>query len=126
MKIFKNISLRLSVLGRFWQEKINYTILRWNLLFIIASILLLFFVFNDLPPQAPLYYSLPWGADRLVSSPTLFILPSFSIVVLVLNNFIAQVLSSSSTLLSRLLVIVSLVFSLLSFISLLQIILLVT
>ncbi len=126
MTLKKSLFYHLSTLGRFWQEKINAHILRWNILFIFLELGLLVIKFNSLPPQVPLYFSLPWGDQRLTSVSSLFLLPSFSILILVLNNFISQILFTTSLLLSRLLVVFSLVFSFLSLISLFQIIILVS
>jgi len=117
---------QVSILGNFWQEKINSQFLRWNLFLIISQIIILFFKFNDLPQQVPLYYSLPWGEGQLASATSLFLLPTFSIVVLLINNLIATFFFKSISLFSRLLVIFSLIFSLLSTISLTRIILLIS
>jgi hypothetical protein len=62
-------------LGKFWQEKINGIIFRWTVVLIIFQIIYLIFVLNILPPQIPLYYSLPWGESRLTSFTSLFLLP---------------------------------------------------
>jgi hypothetical protein len=44
----------LSDLGKFWQEKANAKVFRWNIFFIISQIGFLFWKFNSLPPQIPL------------------------------------------------------------------------
>lgn len=126
MPFFHSLFSQFSILGNFWQEKINSQFLRWNLFLIISQIIILFFKFNDLPQQVPLYYSLPWGEGQLASATSLFLLPTFSIVVLLINNLIATLFFKSIALFSRLLVIFSLIFSLLSAISLTRIILLIS
>lgn len=115
-----------SVLGNFWLEKINHLFFRWNLVLIIFQITILSFKFSGLPQQVPLYYSLPWGEDQLTSITSLFLLPTFSIVVLLINNLIANFFFKHIPLFSRLLVIFSLIFSLLATISLIRIILLIS
>lgn len=122
MSFLSSISLQVSNLGKFWQEKINNQILRWNLVVIGLGLAYLFYRFNDLPDQVPLYYSLPWGEAQLAQASTLFLLPTFSIIIGIINNLLAAFFSNSIQLLSRLLVIFSLVFSILSFIALFQII----
>lgn len=122
MSIFKNIFTHISILGQFWQEKINHHLFRWNLALIIFQLVFLFFKFNNLPQQVPLYYSLPWGDSQLASAASLFILPTFSIVVLLINNLIATFFLKNTTLFSRLLTIFSLLFSLISSIALFRII----
>ena len=122
MPFFKSLFLQISFLGSFWQEKINHHIFRWNLILIIFQIGFLIFKFNNLPNQVPLYYSLPWGKNQLGSASSLFLLPTFSIVILLINNLIATFFSKNITLFSRLLTVFSLVFSFLSAISLTRII----
>lgn len=126
MSFFNSLFSQISILGHFWQEKINNQFFRWNLILIIFQLGLLFFKFNDLPQQVPLYYSLPWGEEQLASAASLFLLPTFSIVVLLFNNLIATIFFKTIPLFSRLLVIFSLIYSLLSTISLIRIILLIS
>jgi hypothetical protein len=121
MSFFKAISLSISQVGLFWQEKVNGQLFRWNLFLIILQFAILFIKFNDLPPQIPLYYSQPWGESRLTSISHIFILPTLSIVILLINNLLAVFFLKSTQLLSRLLVIVSLIFSLFSAFTLFQI-----
>ncbi|MDD2483371.1 MAG: hypothetical protein PHE32_00090 [Candidatus Shapirobacteria bacterium] len=122
MSFFNSLFSQISILGSFWQEKINHHIFRWNLVLIIFQLIILFIKFNSLPQQVPLYYSLPWGEDQLASATSLFLLPTFSIIILLLNNLIATFFLKTIPLFSRLLTVFSLVFSLLSAISLTRII----
>ena len=116
----------LSSLGKFWQQKINAQILRWNVVLIAFQLLLLLLKFNRLPQFVPLYYSLPWGSSQLASASLLFFLPSVSILILITNSLLSVVFLESLTFLSRLLLIFSLLFSFLGFVSLFQIINLVS
>lgn len=126
MSFFNSLFSQISVLGNFWQEKINGHLFRWNLLLIVLQIILLIFKFNDLPQQVPLYYSLPWGDAQLATAASLFLLPTFSIIILLLNNLIATFFFKTIPLFSRLLTIFSLVFSLFASISLTKIIFLIS
>jgi hypothetical protein len=126
MSILTTIFLQFSLLGNFWQEKINRHLLRWNLLLIIFQLILLLVKFNDLPKQVPLYYSLPWGEGQLASAASLFLLPTFSIMILLLNNLIATFFLKTIPLFSHLLTIFSLIFSFLATISLTRIISLIS
>ncbi len=118
--------LGLSTLGRFWQEKTNSRLFRWNILFIILQIVLLILKFNDLPSLVPLFYSEPWGESQLVSAPLLFLLPLLSIIVAVTNSLLAVFLLNSAAFSSRLLLIFSLLFSFLSLFTLGKIIFLIS
>lgn len=116
----------LSLIGRFWQEKINGQLIRWNIFLIGLQLLLLIFRFNDLPRVVPLFYSLPWGYRQLVSASTLFVIPISSILILVINSLLAVFLLRLSDFFSRLLLAFSLVFSLLGLVCLWQIIRIIT
>jgi len=126
MSLFTNISYGLGSLGKFWQQKDNGQIFRSNLLVITVQIVYLIYKFNDLPPQVPLYYSLPWGESQLASASQLFFLPTFSIIFGLINNLLAATIFAKITLLSKLLVITSLLISILSSVTLYQIISLLT
>jgi len=126
MSIFQTISASISKIGLFWQEKSNGTIFRWNLFFLFSQLIILFIKYTDLPPQIPLFYSEPWGGAQLTTSTSIFFLPLFSFIVLVTNNFLATSFFKSIPLLSKLLVVVSLIFTLYSTIALYQIISLIS
>jgi hypothetical protein len=126
MNLVSNIFQPLANLGSFWQGKTNAKIFRWNLIFIIGQIAFLFWKFNSLPPQVPLYYSLPWGESQLAQASLLFILPTISLIILLINHLFAISLTKTSLLLSRILLAISLVFSFLSLVSLLHIVYLIT
>lgn len=126
MTFVSNIIQSLSNLGQFWQEKTNGHILRWNLLFIGLQVSLLAWKFTSLPPQVPLYYSLPWGESQLTSASSLFLLPTFSIVSLFIDNLFAVSFFKNQPLLSRLLTIIALIVSFLFTITLFQIVFLIS
>ncbi len=56
-----------------------------NVLIIIISFGLIFFLYSDLPPRVPLFYSLPWGESELAGKFMLLILPGISLVFFVFN-----------------------------------------
>lgn len=122
MSTYTKIKIFVAEIGKFWEQKLNATIFRWNLLFIIAPLALVLFKFSTLPPQIPLYYSRPWGEPQLVSSPTVFLPIILSVLILLINNSLAVVMSKSNSLLSRLLITVSLLFSMFSSITLFRVI----
>lgn len=126
MLIFNSFFSQISILGNFWQEKINQILFRWNIILIVLQLAILTIKFNSLPQQVPLYYSLPWGEGQLAAAASLFLLPTFSIIILLLNNLIATFFLKIIPLFSRLLPIFSLIFSLLSSISLIRIIILIS
>ena len=122
MKLSKQILNSITRFGAYWQKKTNRRILRWNIFLILIQFIFLIYQFNNLPPQVPLFYSLPWGEAQLVPATYFFLLPVFSIIVLLLNSFLATIFNLNSELLSYLLNISSLLFSSLSLTALLKII----
>lgn len=120
--LINQVSIKLSTLGKFWQEEVNTRLFRWNLFFIVFQFVYLFLKYNSLPPQAPLFYSQPWGENQLTPVSSLFLLPSLSVAITLINNVVAAFLLDPHRLFSRLLVIFSFLFSCLSAITLFQII----
>lgn len=115
----------LSLLGALWQQPYNGTILRLNITILCTQFLLLIYKSGQLPPQIPLYYSLPWGS-QLASTSDLLIIPVYCLIILILDNFLAAFSLAVSRLISKLLVIFSLLVSLFGLVALLQIVFLVT
>lgn len=122
MSFIKSIYNQIGSLGKIWQEKSNHQIFRWNLIFIGGQLVLLFFKFNTLPSQVPFYYSLPWGESQLTSASTLFILPMFSIIFLLINHLLATFFLNHIKIFSHILLVTSLIFSAFSLITLFRII----
>ncbi len=122
MSFLDSFLSKISTLGSFWQEKVNHHFIRWNFSFIILQLVFIIFKFNDLPQQIPLYYSLPWGEGQLASAASIFILPTFCIIILLFNNLIATGFLKTIPLFSRLLTLFSLIFSFFSLISVIKII----
>lgn len=126
MNFLSSVIQPLSNLGHFWQQKANGRILRWNLAFIGIQIGLLAWKFTSLPPQVPLFYSLPWGESQLSSAASLFLLPTISIVALFIDNLFAVSFFKNQPLVSRLSVIISLIVSFFSMITLFMIVTLIS
>jgi len=126
MSFITNILQPLSSLGHFWQEKINGRIFRWNLFFIGLQIGLLAWKFTSLPPQVPLYYSLPWGGSQLTNTSSLFLLPTLSITILFIDSLFAVSFFKNQNLISLLSLITSLLISFFSLITLSKIVFLIS
>jgi hypothetical protein len=125
MSFLQNIFKSVSNLGQFWQQSFNSKFFRWNLIFIVIQLTVLIWQFGNLPQQVPLYYSLPWGEQQLVSTSTLFLIPTFSIVLYLVNHLFAVGYSQKNPLLSQLLIFTSLIVSFFFLLTLLKIIYLV-
>jgi len=61
-----------------------------KVLFVANLILVLsFFIrFSSLPPQIPLFYSLPWGEDQLADNWMIFILPITMDLLFFVNYYV--------------------------------------
>lgn len=97
-----------------------------TLLFLAGQILLILISWSKLPPQLPLFYSRPWGKEQLTSPLGLFLLPVFSLITFFANFAFSSFFLQEEKLLTTLLEIATFVFNLLSFITLVKIIILVT
>ena len=125
MSFFQKFFAPISHLGQFWQQSFNSQFFRWNLIFIVIQLTVLIWQFGNLPQQVPLYYSLPWGELQLVSASTLFIIPTLSIVLFLVNHLFAIGFSQKNHLLANLLIFTSLIVSFFFLLTLLKIIYLV-
>lgn len=96
-----------------------------SLIFSVIGLVCIGIFWNKLPAQVPIWYSKPWGVERLASSALLFLLPGSCIIFTVINMILASYLTIEYLVFSQILSIGSLVISLLSMITLLKIILLV-
>ncbi len=117
-----SISIFLSSLGKFWQNRTYSLFFRWNIFLIAAQFFYLFWSYPNLPNQIPLYFSQPWGESWLASLPMIFLLPSFSLIIVLVNSSIALLIHHQKPLLAKILLAFSLLFSILSSVSLFQII----
>ncbi len=106
----------------------------WNDLFIKRSILLFFLLFvlfiaifilkfRDLPPQLPLFYSLPRGNEQLGNPIFLAILPLSALVIELVNIVISAYVYKKEALLSKILIVMGSFISLILFITFIKIIL---
>lgn len=125
MSSLQSIFKPIANLGQFWQQSFNSKFFRWNLAFITIQLALIVWQFGNLPEQVPLYYSLPWGESQLVSASTLFLVPTFSIVLFLINHLFAIGFSKKNPLLSQLLIFASLIISFFFLITLIKIVFLV-
>ncbi|MBI4062383.1 hypothetical protein HY410_00520 [Candidatus Gottesmanbacteria bacterium] len=92
---------------------------------IVLSLALIAISWRMLPPSVPLWYSRAWGQDQLASPLWLFLLPGASLLCLGLSLTLAGSVHSY-TVFSKLIIVGSFLVSMLSFVSIVQILLLVT
>jgi hypothetical protein len=120
--MLKNISLFFDRLGKFWQEPFNYPILRLSFVLLVFQIVLILWFYKNLPPQIPLYFSRPWGASWLASTSSIFILPIFTLLTIILNYSLAFYYRPKKDFVAKILVIFTPIIALFSVIAVAQII----
>lgn len=86
------------------------------------SLLLIILAFSKLPPLVPLWYSKPWGPDRLTHPLWLFIFPISSIIWYCVDVLLAVFVTREYLIFSQLLFTSSVIVSLVSFFSVIKII----
>jgi len=91
----------------------------------ISSLTLLLF-WRKLPPQVPLWYSRPWGTERLVPPLYLLIPIAASITIYAINIFVANKFATDHPMFARVLFLSSALVSIISTIILVRIVALVT
>lgn len=64
---------------------------RLSFLLLVFYFGLFLFTLKRLPPQVPLFYSLPWGEEQLVPTMALFFLPLGIFLIALLNFLLAMV-----------------------------------
>ncbi len=95
-------------------------------LLFVSSIVLILWRWRQLPPQVPLFYSRPWGADQLAHPLWLFLLPLGSLFWYGANSLIAIYITHEYLVFMQTLYLTSLITSLLSFVTLFNILFLMS
>jgi len=72
-----------------------------------ASLIMIITQFSKLPPVVPLWYSLPWGIDRLAHPLWLFLLPIAGILWYVVDVVLSVSIASEYLVFSQLLIFTS-------------------
>lgn len=93
---------------------------------ILVSTLLLLWRYSSLPPLVPLWYSKPWGTDRLAHPLWLILLPATSFLILLINTYASRTLTRDMLIFSQILAATALLVSILSLITLTKILFLVS
>jgi len=125
-KIRQIIVSFLTNLGLLWLEKSITWAIQLSFVLIAAQFVIILVLFSQIPEKVPLFYSLPWGNDRLAPGHMLFILPGLSLAILLVNIVISVFFIKSEKFLSLCLTWSSCLVSIFSLITLAQIIFLVT
>jgi hypothetical protein len=118
----KKIFEILSRIGKLWEDKVVLKLLRWSLVALVLQGLVIWWKFSQLPPKIPLFYSRAWGEEQLAEVHYIFGLPIMSLIVLVVNNFIASMMGEKEKTLVIVLSLSGLVFSFLALVTVFKIV----
>lgn len=114
-----------SLKNFFFKPLIKKSVL--SFLFVLTFSLIFFALrWSKLPPQIPLYYSLPWGRQQLASPWELTILPVLAVSVFATNLLFAFFLLKDDDLLTKIAIFSGLFVSALLFYAFFRIIILVS
>jgi len=73
----------------FIADRANWLTFRITITMIIIVFFAMLFLWRRLPPELPLYYSLPWGKEQIVSPLALAGVLGLSTILFAINNFFA-------------------------------------
>lgn len=126
MKLFHSFSTVIkNEIAEFKQLHIN-TIIRYasitTLILISLSLVILGLSWNRLPTEVPLWYSKPWGTDRLANPLWLLLLPGASFLWYVVNSLLSIHITKEHLVFSQILFLSSLLGSIFSCVTLSMII----
>jgi len=130
MKFWGYVVYHMSVIRTSWNglsaNRIIMLSQRTVLLLSLLSIILLVFVWQRLPPEVPLWYSRPWGESQLANSLWLFLLPLGSVFWFMVSLLCSVYLTKDHLTFTQILFLSTVVTSMLSCITLVQIVFLIT
>lgn len=87
----------------------------------IIALEVILIITSKLPPEVPLWYSKPWSLSRLSHPLWLYLIPFSSFLILIGNNFLANLTNRLEKLLPKIVSLAGLITISLGFISLIQI-----
>lgn len=99
-----------------WADRITRIASLTSVVLIVITVGYIILIYQNLPPFLPLFNQLGWGEPRLADKPFIFLLPTFSLLVLIGNTVFASFLYAAMPLVSRMLMITSLLVSALTLI----------
>jgi hypothetical protein len=130
MALIRRLSAGPITVFRTWKElSRNHIISVVNRLVVgltAASIAVIAWFWRFLPPLVPLWYSRPWGEDRLATPAWLFVLPAGALVWYAVSIIIATYVTREYLTFTQILLLTTLLGAILSFVTLVKILFLVT
>ena len=126
MKLFNNFSQTIKQELYAFSDLHTNTIIRISsaitIILICCSVAILIMSWNKLPSEIPLWYSKPWGRDRLADPLWLFLLPGASFFWYMVNSLLSLHVTKEHLVFSQILFLSSLLGSTFSLVTLSMII----
>lgn len=99
------LNLRRADFENLQKDRVSFVIYIFSVVSILAQSSLILVSWGKLPPQVPLFYSMPWGEQILAAPLFLWILPSVAFFSLTVNYLLARIFAGEDIFLLRVLVI---------------------
>lgn len=93
---------------------------------ILISVILLLWRYPKLPPLVPIWFGKPWGIDRLAHPLWLVLLPTGSLIILIINTILSRILTRDMLIFTQILAATALIVAILSLVTLTKILFLVS
>lgn len=130
MNIFSQFHVQPHALLERWKELRAHRVIAFVhyavFVFFFLSIAVTLWRWKFLPPAVPIWYSRPWGEDQLAHPLWLFLLPAGALLWHGINIIVSAVILHEYPVFARVLFLSSLLVNILSFVTLIQILLLVS
>ncbi|MBI3955423.1 hypothetical protein HY338_03185 [Candidatus Gottesmanbacteria bacterium] len=109
-----------------FQDKLVQKISKFFIIILGIFLIIIIWKWKSLPPELPLFYSLPRGNLQLGTPFLLLLIPVFSILVFVVNLILSALFYSEEILIAKLLTISGFVVTILFFITFIKIVFIVS
>ena len=98
----------------------------WSIIFylflFVGSLIFTIIKFASLPPKIPLFYSKPWGQERLANREFIWLLPAILLLLILINTVLAKIFAAKILFLAQIVSITLSILTFLIFVTLLKII----
>lgn len=109
-----------------FQDKMVLRISKLFILVLVIFLIIFIWKWKSLPPDLPLFYSLPRGNSQLGSPLLLLLLPGFSLLVFIINLVLSALFYSEENLIAKLLMITGFTVTMLFLITFIKIVFLIS
>ena len=119
--IRQGIEILKNTFKEFQKNWITSVVNKFVIVFAVLSIIIIIYNWNKYPPTIPLFYSKPWGIDRLSTTPMLLLLPLSALFWHGINILMSTYETKKYITFTQILFLTSFLLSFLSFIIVLRI-----